>query len=147
MIDAIKRLRNRDGSQRAQIHAALQRREVNPAEQISKRVPIVLKAGQRRGIARGPFPLGLRRRCGGDRRHPPAAGPMAARKGEPHCIGYQPRSPTYLAIFRETIKRYPGRDRRQVLLDLIEARGRARQMVRRGEGCWAPRRRPSMALR
>ena len=48
---------------------------------------------------------------------------MAARKGEPHCIGYQPRSPTYLAIFRETIKRYPGRDRRQVLLDLIEARG------------------------
>ena len=56
MIDAIKRLRNRDGSQRAQIHAALQRREVNPAEQISKRVPIVLKAGQRRGIARGPFP-------------------------------------------------------------------------------------------
>ena len=31
--------------------------------------------------------------------------------------------PTYLAIFRETIKRYPERDRRQVLLDLIEARG------------------------
>src|SRR5204863_2666734 len=31
--------------------------------------------------------------------------------------------PTYLAIFRETIKRYPGRDRRQVLLDLIETRG------------------------
>jgi hypothetical protein len=49
---------------------------------------------------------------------------MAARKGEPHCIGYQPRSgPTYIAIFQETIKRYPGRDRRQVLLDLIEARG------------------------
>ncbi len=31
--------------------------------------------------------------------------------------------PTYLAIFRETIKRYPDRDRRQVLLDLIETRG------------------------
>jgi hypothetical protein len=31
--------------------------------------------------------------------------------------------PTYLAIFRQTIKRYPDRDRRQVLLDLIETRG------------------------
>src|SRR5262249_27694589 len=31
--------------------------------------------------------------------------------------------PTYLSIYRETVKRYPGRDRRQVLLDLIEARG------------------------
>ena len=31
--------------------------------------------------------------------------------------------PTYLAIFRDTIKRYPDRDRRQVLLDLIEMRG------------------------
>lgn len=31
--------------------------------------------------------------------------------------------PTYLAIYRETAKRYPDRDRRQVLLDLIEARG------------------------
>jgi len=30
---------------------------------------------------------------------------------------------TYLAIFRQTIKRYPDRDRRQVLLDLIEVRG------------------------
>ena len=28
--------------------------------------------------------------------------------------------PTYLAIFRDTVKRYPDRDRRQVLLDLIE---------------------------
>jgi hypothetical protein len=31
--------------------------------------------------------------------------------------------PTYLAIFRETIERYPERDRRQVLLNLIETRG------------------------
>ncbi len=31
--------------------------------------------------------------------------------------------PTYLAVYRETVKRYPERDRRQVLLDLIEARG------------------------
>jgi hypothetical protein len=31
--------------------------------------------------------------------------------------------PTYLSIYRETVKRYPDRDRRQVLLDLIEARG------------------------
>ena len=31
--------------------------------------------------------------------------------------------PTYLSIYRETLKRYPDRDRRQVLLDLIEARG------------------------
>jgi hypothetical protein len=31
--------------------------------------------------------------------------------------------PTYLSIYRETFKRYPARDRRQVLLDLIEARG------------------------
>jgi hypothetical protein len=31
--------------------------------------------------------------------------------------------PTYLSTFRETIKRYPDRDRRQVLLDLIETRG------------------------
>jgi hypothetical protein len=31
--------------------------------------------------------------------------------------------PTYLAIFRDTVKRYPDRDRRQVLLDLIETRG------------------------
>ena len=31
--------------------------------------------------------------------------------------------PTYFAIFRETIMHYPDRDRRQVLLDLIEARG------------------------
>ena len=31
--------------------------------------------------------------------------------------------PTYLAIFRDTVKRYPNRDRRQVLLDLIETRG------------------------
>ena len=30
---------------------------------------------------------------------------------------------TYLAIFRDMVKRYPDRDRRQVLLDLIEARG------------------------
>jgi hypothetical protein len=30
---------------------------------------------------------------------------------------------TYLSIYRETLKRYPDRDRRQVLLDLIEARG------------------------
>jgi hypothetical protein len=30
--------------------------------------------------------------------------------------------PTYLAIFRDTVKRYPDRDRRQVLLDLIETR-------------------------
>src|SRR5438128_11398759 len=33
------------------------------------------------------------------------------------------RVPTYLAIFRDTVKRYPDRDRRQVLLDLIERRG------------------------
>ena len=32
-------------------------------------------------------------------------------------------SPTYLAVYRETVKRYPQRDRRQVLLDLIETRG------------------------
>jgi hypothetical protein len=31
--------------------------------------------------------------------------------------------PTYLAVYRETIRRYPGRDRRQVLLDLITSRG------------------------
>jgi hypothetical protein len=31
--------------------------------------------------------------------------------------------PTYLAIFRDTVKRYPDRDRHQVLLDLIERRG------------------------
>ena len=31
--------------------------------------------------------------------------------------------PTYLSMYRETVKRYPDRDRRQVLLDLIEARG------------------------
>jgi hypothetical protein len=31
--------------------------------------------------------------------------------------------PTYLGIYRETAKRYPDRDRRQVLLDLIETRG------------------------
>jgi hypothetical protein len=31
--------------------------------------------------------------------------------------------PTYLSIYRETIKRYRDRDRRQLLLDLIEARG------------------------
>jgi hypothetical protein len=31
--------------------------------------------------------------------------------------------PTYLAVYRETVKRYPERDRRQVLLDLIETRG------------------------
>jgi hypothetical protein len=31
--------------------------------------------------------------------------------------------PTYLAIFRDTVKRHPDRDRRQVLLDLIETRG------------------------
>ena len=30
---------------------------------------------------------------------------------------------TYLSIYRETAKRYPDRDRRQLLLDLIEARG------------------------
>src|SRR5262249_12146266 len=30
---------------------------------------------------------------------------------------------TYLSIYRETLKRYPDRDRRQVLLDLMEARG------------------------
>jgi hypothetical protein len=29
--------------------------------------------------------------------------------------------PTYLALFRSTIKRYPGRDRCQVLLDLRDA--------------------------
>src|SRR4051794_33337836 len=28
--------------------------------------------------------------------------------------------PTYLPIFRDTVKRYPDRDRREVLLDLIE---------------------------
>jgi hypothetical protein len=33
------------------------------------------------------------------------------------------RGSTYLSIYRETVKRYPDRDRRQVLLDLIEARG------------------------
>ncbi len=33
------------------------------------------------------------------------------------------RAPTYLAIYRETARRYPGRDRRQLLLDLIAARG------------------------
>jgi hypothetical protein len=31
--------------------------------------------------------------------------------------------PTYLSIYQETLKRYPDRDPRQVLLDLIEARG------------------------
>ena len=31
--------------------------------------------------------------------------------------------PTYLAVYRATVKRYPERDRRQVLLDLIETRG------------------------
>jgi hypothetical protein len=31
--------------------------------------------------------------------------------------------PTYLAIFRDMVKRYPDRDRRQMLLDLIETRG------------------------
>jgi len=31
--------------------------------------------------------------------------------------------PTYLAVYRETVKRYPERDRRQMLLDLIETRG------------------------
>jgi hypothetical protein len=31
--------------------------------------------------------------------------------------------PTYLSIHRDTAKRYPAKDRRQVLLDLIEARG------------------------
>jgi hypothetical protein len=31
--------------------------------------------------------------------------------------------PTYLAIYRETVSRYPDRDRRRVLLDLMEARG------------------------
>jgi hypothetical protein len=31
--------------------------------------------------------------------------------------------PTYLSMYRETVKRYPDRDRRQLLLDLIEARG------------------------
>ena len=39
---------------------------------------------------------------------------------------YGPRTasgPTYLATYRETIGRYPDMDRRQVLLDLIEARG------------------------
>jgi hypothetical protein len=30
---------------------------------------------------------------------------------------------TYLAVFRDTVRRYPDRDRRQVLLDLIDARG------------------------
>jgi hypothetical protein len=30
---------------------------------------------------------------------------------------------TYLAVYRETVKRYPERDRRQVLLGLIETRG------------------------
>jgi hypothetical protein len=33
------------------------------------------------------------------------------------------RAPTYLATYRETVRRYPDRDRRQVLLDLIAARG------------------------
>lgn len=33
------------------------------------------------------------------------------------------RAPTYLATYRETVYRYPDRDRRQVLLDLIAARG------------------------
>ena len=30
---------------------------------------------------------------------------------------------TYVAIYRDTLRRYPGRDPRQVLLDLLEARG------------------------
>lgn len=30
---------------------------------------------------------------------------------------------TYLATFRDTVRRYPGRDKRQVLLDLMRARG------------------------
>jgi hypothetical protein len=33
------------------------------------------------------------------------------------------RGPTYLATYRETIRRYPHLDRHQVLLDLIEVRG------------------------
>ena len=33
------------------------------------------------------------------------------------------RSNTYLAVFRATTRMYPERDRRQVLIDLIEARG------------------------
>ena len=41
-----------------------------------------------------------------------------------HRYGLKAASgPTYLAIYRATVKRYPERDRRQVLLDLIEARG------------------------
>jgi hypothetical protein len=31
--------------------------------------------------------------------------------------------PTYLSIYRSTVKRYPDKDSRQVLLDLVEARG------------------------
>jgi hypothetical protein len=38
------------------------------------------------------------------------------------------KGPTYLATYRETVRRYPDVDRRQVLLDLIEARG--------GRGKW-----------
>ena len=33
------------------------------------------------------------------------------------------KGPTYLATYRETIRRYPDMDRRQILLDLIEMRG------------------------
>jgi hypothetical protein len=33
------------------------------------------------------------------------------------------KGPTYLATYRETVRRYPDMDRRQVLLDLIGARG------------------------
>jgi len=41
-----------------------------------------------------------------------------------HRYGLKAASgPTYLAVFRETVRRYPERDRRQVLLDLIETRG------------------------
>lgn len=38
------------------------------------------------------------------------------------------KGPTYLAAYRDTVRRYPDMDRRQLLLDLIEARG--------GRGKW-----------
>ena len=31
--------------------------------------------------------------------------------------------PTYLAVYRQTVSRYPDRDKRQILIDLIQARG------------------------
>jgi hypothetical protein len=67
--------------------------------------------------------------------------------------------PTYLAVFRKTVDHYPDRDRRQVLLDLIETRGeRANGSLRRrmpgsstspsyARGTTQPRPQPSCALR